>query len=297
MKKYNQLDTFIENRNARAQCECWLAAGRLPHAILIAAEDGCGRNFFARLLAQAYLEDADGLVLRGVHPDCLVVEGEGASGNIPVKRVRELAYALNMGAVMTDGRRVALLRNIKSLNRNSANALLKSLEEPLPGVVFLLACAHPGEVSETILSRCAVVRLSPVSPEAGLAFLRERYDQAAPETLREVAALYGGRLGHMVAALDNPARLALAQWAAQFCDAALKADKLSALVLLEKAAGRDDMRNLMGDAALWLEGRLRTTPGECETIAKLEGLIREALDALGRYVNPKLLAARMVAAL
>lgn len=274
-----------------------MAAGCLPHALLIVAEDGCGRNFFARLLAQAYLEDVNQLVARGMHPDCLVVEGEGASGNVPVKRIRELAYALNMGAVMTAGRRVALLRDVKNLNRNSANALLKILEEPPAEVSFLLTCADPGQVSETIRSRCAVLRLTPVSPAGSLAFLRQRYGEEEAASLREMAELYNGRLGRMIAALDNPARLELAQCAAQFCRAALKSDRLSALVLLEKAQGRDEMRNLLGDAVLWLEGRLKKAPGEAEAIDRLENNICTALSGMDCYVNMKLLAARIAAGL
>lgn len=288
---------LLENREARAQSAAWLAADRLPHALLIAAEDGCGRNFFARLLAQAYLDDGNRLAARGIHPDCLVVEGEGASGNVPVKRIRELAYALNLGAVMTNGRRVALLRNVKNLNRSSANALLKVLEEPPAGVIFILTCANPGEVSETIRSRCAVLRLSPVSPPACLAFLRDRFRQTDDAQLREIAGLYRGRLGSMIAALDNPARLELAQCAVGFGAAALQADKLSALVWLEKAAGRDEMRHLLSDTALWLENRLRETPDEAEAIDRLEKNLGEALTGLDRYVNTKLLAARIVAGL
>jgi DNA polymerase III delta prime subunit len=120
LKRYRYLDSFLENKAAKQLVGSWLENGRMPHAVLFAAEDGCGRNLFARLVAAEYLDDKNDMVARGIHPDCLTVEGEGASGNISVKVVRELSYELNMSPVVSDGRRVAILKNVRNLNKNSA---------------------------------------------------------------------------------------------------------------------------------------------------------------------------------
>ena len=59
------------------------------------------------------------------------------------------------------GRRVLLIDSIDDLNRNAENAMLKVLEEPLPGTVILLVCHSPGSVPRTILSRCAQMPMRP----------------------------------------------------------------------------------------------------------------------------------------
>jgi len=185
-------DEFLENEEAKRRVVRWLHAGTLPHAILLTAENGCGRNLFARLIAQAYLNDDNNLVMRGIHPDCLVVEGEGASGNIPVKRIRALSYALNLSAVATDGVRVAILKDVKNLNKNAANALLKILEEPPAAVTLVLLTSQPFALLDTIRSRCQDVRFYPLTGERLTEWLQARL--ACPEnTARTLAMLAAGR--------------------------------------------------------------------------------------------------------
>lgn len=293
-------ETFLENDVAKQRVGGGLDNGCLPHAMLVTAEKGCGRNMFARLVAAAYLNDKNGLVLRGVHPDCLVVEGEGISGNIPVKRIRELSFALNMAAVMTDGRRIAILKNVKDLNRNSANALLKILEEPPNGVMFVLTTTNPDDVLETVRSRCVRVALLPVSAGTCLQHMSKLYPDYDADRLRDICSLYDGRLGFIMRALESPERLSIADCAARFCDAAIKLDKLAMLTELECVSAtknRDDMRNLLTDAVMYLKRRLRDNCNDAAIIDKTQDTIIEALRDLDKYVNIKLLATKLVAVL
>lgn len=292
MKKCNDpFSGFLGNEDAKTRVAGWLARDRMPHALLITALPGCGRNTFAGITAAAYLGDEYGLVARDMHPDCLVVAGEGASGNIPVRRIRELAYELNLAAVSTNGRRVALLKDVADLNKNSANALLKILEEPPAGVLFLLTASYLSDVLETIRSRCVAVPLLPLEPAACAEAAAAQFPDYDRGRIDSLSALYGGRYGLVRKALAAPERLALADAALRFCDAAVKGDRLGAQIELESAATREDYRTLLQDAALFLRHRLDTDRAQAAAIGQAADAVAAALDAAGRYTPPKLSAA------
>jgi DNA polymerase-3 subunit delta' len=71
----------------------------------------------------------------------------------------------------------------ESLNRNAANALLKSLEEPPPGAILLLVSHQPGRVAPTLRSRCAKLALARL-PDAAVAAMLERHAPELPATQR-----------------------------------------------------------------------------------------------------------------
>jgi DNA polymerase-3 subunit delta' len=83
---------------------------------------------------------------------------------ITVDAVRAATASLQMTAA-AGGYRVALIDGAETLNRNAANALLKTLEEPPPRSVWLLVSHRPGAVVATIRSRCAKLRLHPVTDD------------------------------------------------------------------------------------------------------------------------------------
>jgi len=167
---------------------------RLPHAILIQAAEGLGEFEFVQGAAQSLLcekpvPDGRGCgncpaclwFSQGNHPDfrLLVPESlapesreEGAeparkekrSEQIRIEQVRELADFLSVGT-HRGGSRVILVYPAEAMNANTQNALLKSLEEPPPATVFLLATTRPDALLATVRSRCLKFTLP--FPEAG----------------------------------------------------------------------------------------------------------------------------------
>ena len=95
------------------------------------------------------------------------------SREITIDQVRALADFLNVGT-HRGGSRVVLVTPAEAMNRNTANALLKSLEEPKPGTVFLLVTDHPDRLLPTIRSRCRVESVPKPSNELALRFLAEK---------------------------------------------------------------------------------------------------------------------------
>ncbi|WRS27272.1 ATP-binding protein [Oscillospiraceae bacterium MB08-C2-2] len=158
-----------------------MRGGRLFHAVLA---EGPGREQLARRLAQAALCEGEPKPCgqcshchkaeKGVHPDILVY---GGSGSFPVEQVREIR---TQAFVMPNEARgkVFILEEAQNMTIQAQNALLKILEEPPSGVVFVLTCDNKARLLTTILSRVTVLSLEEdISSQEGLeqaaSFLRE----------------------------------------------------------------------------------------------------------------------------
>lgn len=202
---------------AAAAFESAWTGDRLHHAWLLAGPRGLGKAAFAwraarRLLgaapagpalASASDDPVNRLIAARAHPDLLVLERETEDGkprrNIPVDEMRRLPEFFSKGPALA-AHRVAIVDAADDLNVNSANAVLKTLEEPPPRGVLLLVTHAPGRLLPTIRSRCRRLGFAPWSTEALAALLRAR-------DLEPVQAL-----GHAAAARGSPGRaLALAE--------------------------------------------------------------------------------------
>ncbi len=162
-----------------------LHSGRMHHAWLITGPEGVGKatlafRFARRLLAgmpegESLALDPSHPVFRrvaaGSHADLLTVERaydekrKRMRSQIAVEDVRRIGSFMSLTPA-EGGWRVVVVDGAEELNQNSANALLKVLEEPPPRAVLLLACAAPGRLLPTIRSRCRRLRLDPLGQEA-----------------------------------------------------------------------------------------------------------------------------------
>lgn len=190
-----------------------LARGRLHHAWLLTGPEGVGKATFAyraaRRLLGARPEPALGplgaagedpvsrQVAARSHPDLLVLERPVENGKvrkvIPVDEARRLPEFFSQTPAVSPYR-VAIVDAADDLNPNSANAILKTLEEPPPrGVIFLVSHA-PGRLLATIRSRCR--RLAFAAPDAGLAARLVAEEGAFSDDQAErIAAMAGGAPG------------------------------------------------------------------------------------------------------
>jgi DNA polymerase III subunit delta' len=167
-----------------------LGGARMHHAWMIAGAKGLGKATLAYRFARAALgarrsgarpfdADPDDPVARKIaalsHPDLFVlrrgVNDRGkARREIAVDDARELGgfFAL---APSQGGMRVAIIDAVDDLNPNSANAILKTLEEPPARSLLLLVCHAPGAALATIRSRCRRLALRPLNDNAVRALL------------------------------------------------------------------------------------------------------------------------------
>jgi DNA polymerase-3 subunit delta' len=175
------------------------AAARPVHAYLLVGPRGSGveraaRTFAALLIGVADDERGRGLVARGVHPDVVEFEPAGASYRVR-EDVRERILPEAARAPIEADRKVLILFEAERLRGNqneSANAMLKTLEEPPARTVVVLVTAVADDLLPTIRSRCQRIDFAPLSDETVQAALER--DGIAAEDAARAAAVAGGQL-------------------------------------------------------------------------------------------------------
>ena len=156
--------------------------GRLPHALLISGQRGLGKFELAQAFAKSLLCETPlpgslscGKCLacnwfdQGNHPDYRLLQPQAlaedseaedgkkkASQQITIDQVRGLDEFFNVGTHRA-GLRIIVVNPADAMNRNTANALLKTLEEPSPNTLFLMISSEPLRLLPTIRSRCQTV--------------------------------------------------------------------------------------------------------------------------------------------
>lgn len=186
-------------------------AGRLGHAQLLTGPEGLGKHELARMLAKRLLcreagaaPSACGHCLscqrfgQGSHGDFrqLGIELNEKTGKpktaIGIEQIRDMAEWLALTAQL-GGARVVIIETAHRLNTQAANALLKTLEEPMPGRYLLLVTHQAAVLPATIRSRCQ--RIEVPLPETAQA-RRWLAGQGMPEeAARHLLALAGGNPG------------------------------------------------------------------------------------------------------
>lgn len=117
------------------------------------------------------------LINAGTHPDFLRIAAEEGKKQIGIDLVRKAnEFATTRPQVARC--KVILIDQAERLNTASANAILKTLEEPASGVVFLLACERPGQLLPTIRSRCQSYVVPTPSQADSMAFLADHIPDA-----------------------------------------------------------------------------------------------------------------------
>jgi DNA polymerase III subunit delta' len=124
------------------------------------------------------------------------------SGNrlIAINQVRELQNRAAMRAFQ-GGWRIFVIQEVDLLNVQSANALLKLLEEPPPSVLLLLTANDYDKLLPTIISRCVGIRFPGLAAEELIGALRDRHDISEDEA-RVVADLSDGSITEALRQLD-----------------------------------------------------------------------------------------------
>ena len=148
----------------------------MSHAYLLTGPAGSSKTSAAYAFAQAILCEKNGCgecddcvrVLRRRHPDVHYYAPEGAQGYL-VEQIREIVSDVSLAPIRAK-RKVYILDRVDLLGTQAANAFLKTLEEPVSGVVFILLGRTREGVLPTIVSRCQVVpfRHIPAKEAAGI---------------------------------------------------------------------------------------------------------------------------------
>lgn len=153
-----------------------IASGRVSHAYLFTGPADSNKTAAAYAFAQAILCKDHGCrtcddcrrIERRKHPDVHFYTPEGAQGYL-IEQIREIVSGVSLAPIRAKGK-VYILDRVDLLGVSAANAFLKTLEEPVEGVTFILLGRTREAVLPTIVSRCQVVpfRHIPAREAAGI---------------------------------------------------------------------------------------------------------------------------------
>jgi DNA polymerase-3 subunit delta' len=178
-------DSLIGNDDTKATLRSLATNGRVPQSLLFAGPEGVGKKLFAFELARMILcpeagcgkcpvcsrigvfdipkpekgEDYD-VVFLSDHPDVGMVLPY--KRNLRVGAIRELEREAHFRPFEAN-KRIFILNDADKMNDSSANALLKTLEEPPSTTYLILITSRPDALLQTIRSRCQTIRFAPVA--------------------------------------------------------------------------------------------------------------------------------------
>ena len=298
-------------------------SGRMHHAWLLAGPRGIGKATFACLAARRLLAEAAGpqlgeagldvpddhpvasLLDAGSHPDFRLIarlakaNSEELARSITVDQIRGL-QPLFATTPSLSARRVIVIDAGDDMERSAANALLKNLEEPPAGTIFLLVSHAPGSLLPTIRSRCRLLRFGPLEDADVRAILSATLPGAQDDEIASLTRIAAGAPGSAqrfagldIAGLDaaierlavhgdpsNALRSALGKMlATKAAQARYEAFLERAPSRIAAAARERPAEQLGGAVALWREARdiadraVRQSADPQTTVFEIAGLV------------------------
>lgn len=304
------------------------ARGEVRHAYLFCGPPGIGRRTLALRLAQAL--NCERPITAGdpcltcrtckqieamQHPDLTIIQAKDSDdlpkegGILKVDQIREIQRTLNLKPYQSPYR-VAVFLRFQEANDNASNALLKTLEEAPTHAILILTADNPEQLLPTIVSRCEILRLRPLSIEAVVADLLERgMDE---DNARLLAHISGGRPGFARRMMDDAAVLEKREERLNDLQMLLPAPRVEKFSYADKLAkDKDAMRQtILIWLSYWRDVLLRVAGAETPLVnvdrnmeieflaGRLElsaarrvvGEMESALEKMDRNVNSRLLA-------
>ncbi len=257
------------------------AAQRLPHSLLVLSTPGLGAESLAHWASGFALCEASEkpcgkcsscILLRvDSHPDLHVVRIEEDAHQIKIDQVRDLIEALALKSYR-GGYRVGLIEGAETLNTHSANAFLKTLEEP-PQKTLLIMIAKPNHrLPATIASRCLKINLRVPSLDIARNWLTEKSGQKR-DWLSALTLTGGAPLPALD--LDMP-QIAALETDMRECITQLTVNALDITLLAERW-----LKSQLGLRIAWLEnwitGQIR---GNVEPVGLPQALLKAKIRAL-----------------
>lgn len=308
-------DAVIGHEQIKKQLCRAIASGRLSHALIFAGPEGLGKTRLARaaasvLIGRPVLHDLEQLSCDTDTPffqdqdDVYYLDRIGSM--LRVDQFRRLQEKLML---RTGRNRVSIINHVETMNKEFANRMLKTLEEPPQGVHFILITNQPDLLLPTILSRCVLIPFEPVPDEEMLAGLC-RLKGGTPDQYRQAVLWGGGNVARVLSLLEgeglNAAKQALtfleimtnhacpyakwqstaAAWGDEDSQAVLRwlAVLIRDMTVLRAGVPKERLR--LGFYADTLNELLPHWPDAC--LFSLLGALDEASEAIVRHVNVRL---------
>lgn len=218
-------------------------AGRINHAYLFAGPEGAGKTMAAMAFAAALnCEDptVDGdscgvctscrMLAGDGHPDVEIIKPDGAQTKI--QQMRDMRKMTQYAPVKGKWK-VVIIEQADTMNDDSSNSILKTLEEPPGYLTLILLSRNPALLLQTIRSRCMLVRFANVPFEELADALVERFGSSRDEA-EFLSAYSEGRPGAAISLLGNEKFAEWRQRLVAFSGAIASQDRSYALRMSEE---------------------------------------------------------------
>lgn len=202
----NELNTLLES-------------GNIPHAFIFSGAKGIGKrllaeHFSCRLLCGAEegsMFASEGLSFNKEHilypqieagacPDHLLVELDDDKKSISVEQIRNTLSKLSLSS---DGKRVVIIDDADTMNSSSANALLKTLEEPGKGIHLILIVHNVSKLLPTIVSRCRNFRVNTLKENDVENILKRELPKLSSVQIDELVEISKGSAGDAMRLMEH----------------------------------------------------------------------------------------------
>jgi DNA polymerase-3 subunit delta' len=296
--------------------------GTTRHAYLFSGPPGLGRRTLALRFAQALncTTPTDAGVPCGTcrdckqieamqHPDLTIIQADSEGGTMKVDQIREARRTLTLKPYQSNFR-VSIFLRFQEANDNASNALLKTLEEAPSYAVLILTADNPEQLLPTIISRCEVLRLRPLSIQDVKKDLESRGVES--ERARLVAHISSGRPGYARQLVENDVLLEKREERLNDLLTLLPASRVEKFAYADKLSkDKDSMRQaILFWLSYWRDVMLRTAQAESPLVnidrnMEIEDLasrmdlssarlvvsgLEKVLEKMDRNVNSRMLA-------
>ncbi|PIR92245.1 hypothetical protein COU01_02730 [Candidatus Falkowbacteria bacterium CG10_big_fil_rev_8_21_14_0_10_44_15] len=208
---------FFGNRHIIEFLQGSILNQRVSHFYIFAGIEDLGKgklaqHFAASLLCNNFWEGKGGLpcgecgncrqAVKGSHSDITVQRRLDDKQNISIEQIRGFIRLMNLGA-FNSRYKIGIIKDAASLSLEAANALLKTLEEPKPGVVIILLARSLDQLPPTIVSRGQILLFRPAAREQIYDYLVNEH-QASRHQAKTIARISAGRPALAAKLLGNP---------------------------------------------------------------------------------------------
>ncbi len=197
---------IIGNEKALEYLDKSLSNDKIANFYIFSGISGVGKLSLARNFSKnIFTKDKPDLVQKGnfleTNSDFFIIEREEGKKNISVDQIRGLIERFKSSSFL-NSYRIAIIKDAENLNNNSANALLKVLEESSDKTVIILTVNDIENLPKTIVSRGQVINLFPVKDDLIYKNLTEEF-QVSPSLAKNLTKLSAGRPAAALKFLEN----------------------------------------------------------------------------------------------
>lgn len=198
---------IVGNPHIKRYLSAMVENNTIAQSLLFSGSDGIGKSLFAEAFAKLIFTSVDPLGIHkhkleaGVHPDLYVYRPEGKIGMHSIEAMRKLCDEVYLRPYEAE-RKVFIIHDAERMLTYSANALLKTFEEPAPHSIIILLSSSPKALLPTVLSRCRTVPFHALSDDE-IAHLLEKRWSKSPEEAKVIAKHAQGSLGKASSLLES----------------------------------------------------------------------------------------------